>query len=70
MNDKSLNLGAPLVGRPVFMAPAEQYDTVLKRIYYPNKASKFLYKMGINTEDLIQTASGTNNRLSNSRRLE
>jgi len=54
MNDKCLCAGIDLVGRPVFMAPAQNYELVLQRIYYPNKVSKLLYKMGINTEDFLQ----------------
>lgn len=69
MNDKSLNAGIELVGRPVFMAPAENYELVLRRIYYPNKFTKILYKMGINTEDvynnILQKISETGKQISN-----
>jgi len=65
MNDKSLNAGLELVGRPVFMAPAENYELVLKRIYYPTSVSKVLYKMGINTEYFFQQVAERSKQLSN-----
>jgi len=54
MNDTNLRAGLGLSGRPVFMVPTESYEVVLKRIFYPNKIFKLLYKLGINTEDAIQ----------------
>eukprot|EP01102_Stenamoeba_stenopodia_P013684 TRINITY_DN4473_c1_g1_i1.p1 TRINITY_DN4473_c1_g1~~TRINITY_DN4473_c1_g1_i1.p1 ORF type:complete len:974 (+),score=221.89 TRINITY_DN4473_c1_g1_i1:104-3025(+) len=44
---------ACLIGRPVFMAPAEHYQLLMQNVYYPNKVTKLLYKMGVNTEDLF-----------------
>jgi len=46
-----------LVARPVFMAPAENYHLVLKSVYYPNKLTKLLYKMGVDAEDLNDRVS-------------
>ena len=56
-NMKHLKRGSPLVGRPIWMAPAENYDFLMKAVYYPNKLAKFLYKMGISTEELSQRFS-------------
>jgi len=63
MNDKCLRNELELVGRPVLMAPSENYELVLKRIYYPNKISKLLYKMGINTEDFFQNLAESGKQL-------
>jgi len=54
MNDKNLSSGLGLVARPVFIVPTESYELVLRKIFYPNKLSKVLYKLGFNTEDGFQ----------------
>eukprot|EP01117_Protostelium_nocturnum_P019954 TRINITY_DN8780_c0_g1_i1.p1 TRINITY_DN8780_c0_g1~~TRINITY_DN8780_c0_g1_i1.p1 ORF type:complete len:862 (-),score=242.51 TRINITY_DN8780_c0_g1_i1:109-2694(-) len=59
MNDKCLRASVALIGRPVCLVPTPQYQLVLERIFYPNKFSKLLFKLGINTEDLIQNISET-----------
>lgn len=51
-NISNLKHGKALIGRPIWMAPAENYDLLVKAAFYPNKVSKFLYKMGINTEEI------------------
>ena len=42
-----------LVGRPVFMAPRDRLEVLLSRVHYPNKVSKALYKLGLDTEDWL-----------------
>lgn len=50
-NVDALKSHTPLKGRLVLMAPKAKLGVVLSRVYYPNKLSKALYKIGLNTED-------------------
>ena len=43
----------PLLGRVVFMAPKERLELLLSKVYYPNKLTKALYKLGYDTEELV-----------------
>jgi phospholipase D1/2 len=52
-NVAALKKHAPLKGRLVLMAPKDKLGIVLSRVYYPNKISKALYKIGLNTEDWV-----------------
>eukprot|EP01112_Ceratiomyxa_fruticulosa_P012371 TRINITY_DN3420_c0_g1_i1.p1 TRINITY_DN3420_c0_g1~~TRINITY_DN3420_c0_g1_i1.p1 ORF type:complete len:1058 (-),score=232.48 TRINITY_DN3420_c0_g1_i1:937-4110(-) len=52
MNQNRSRNNEALIGRPVIMAPIEDYEFLLKHVYYPSKISKLLYKMGVNTEEL------------------
>ncbi len=52
-NVEALRMHQPLKGRLVLMAPKQQLGVVLSRVYYPNKLSKALYKLGLNTEDWV-----------------
>jgi len=58
-NISNLKHGRPLVGRPIWMAPAENYDLLVKAAYYPNKISKFLSKMGINTAEIRERVASS-----------
>ena len=42
-----------LKGRLVLMVPENNYGLLKKHVYYPNKVTKALFKMGVNTEDLL-----------------
>ena len=44
----------PLRGRPVFMSPESDYQLLSKYVYYPNKVTKALHKLGLNTEDFYE----------------
>ena len=46
-NMKNWRKGLPPSARPIWMAPADNYDFLLKSVFYPNKFSKFMSKMGI-----------------------
>lgn len=54
-----------LHGRPVFMAPEENYQLLLKKVYYPNKITKFLTKMGVydSGDDLKQLITSGFNKV-------
>ena len=52
-NLAALASDTPLQGRVVFMAPKKHLELLLSRVYYPNKVSKALYKLGLNTEDWV-----------------
>jgi phosphatidylserine/phosphatidylglycerophosphate/cardiolipin synthase-like enzyme len=55
-----------LHGRPVFMAPEENYQLLLKKVYYPNKITKFLTKMGVSGspgDDLKQLVTSGYNKV-------
>eukprot|EP01119_Soliformovum_irregulare_P018865 TRINITY_DN5871_c0_g1_i2.p1 TRINITY_DN5871_c0_g1~~TRINITY_DN5871_c0_g1_i2.p1 ORF type:complete len:541 (+),score=138.32 TRINITY_DN5871_c0_g1_i2:1159-2781(+) len=49
-NHVILGKDGKLVGRPVSMVPRERYENVLKKIYYPNRITKMLYKLGMDTD--------------------
>ncbi|KAN0041209.1 hypothetical protein ACTFIV_003745 [Dictyostelium citrinum] len=42
-----------LIGRPISLTPANKYEFILKKIYYPNKFTKILYKMGLDSEEWL-----------------
>jgi hypothetical protein len=52
-NAEALQARAPLRGRLVLLAPRAQLSAVLARVHYPNKLSKALYKMGLDTQDWV-----------------
>jgi len=54
-----------LHGRPVFMAPEENYQLLLKKVYYPNKITKLLTKMGVydSGDDLKQLITSGFNKV-------
>lgn len=52
-NLTALARDTPLAGRVVFMAPKAHLGLLLSRVYYPNKLSKALFKLGVNTEDWV-----------------
>jgi hypothetical protein len=39
------------------MAPADNYHLLMKSVYYPNKLTKLLYKLGVDAEELSDRAS-------------
>jgi hypothetical protein len=43
-----------LSGRPVSMAPAENYDFLLKKVYSTSQVTRFLTKLGLNPSDWQQ----------------
>ena len=55
-NADALRSDKPLVGRLVFMAPKANLSLLLSRVYYPNKLSKALYKLGLDTEEWVDYA--------------
>eukprot|EP01127_Copromyxa_protea_P023472 TRINITY_DN8790_c0_g1_i2.p1 TRINITY_DN8790_c0_g1~~TRINITY_DN8790_c0_g1_i2.p1 ORF type:complete len:106 (+),score=10.30 TRINITY_DN8790_c0_g1_i2:139-456(+) len=52
-NLQSLKEGL-LSGRPVLMAPAENYDFLLKKVYSSSQATQFLTRLGLHPSDLQQ----------------
>lgn len=56
-NMQSIKSGHSPIARPVWMTPTENYNFLLKKVYYPNKVSKFLNKMGINTHQISERIS-------------
>ncbi|EGC32863.1 hypothetical protein DICPUDRAFT_155142 [Dictyostelium purpureum] len=42
-----------LIGRPISLTPVDKYEFILKKIYYPNKFTKLLFKMGLDTEEWL-----------------
>lgn len=57
LNDQSLRARSLIIGRPVFLAPIEKYNFVLSKVYYPNKLTKLLVKLGINPDEIYGVAS-------------
>lgn len=56
-NMLNLRKGLSPSARPIWMAPAENYDFLLKTVYYPNKFSKLMNKMGVNTHQFTESLS-------------
>lgn len=54
MNYQSLKETGFLRARPISLTPAESYQFILSKVYYPNKFTKLLMKLGLSTEDVIQ----------------
>lgn len=57
LNDQSLRNNGLIIGRPVFLAPVEKYNFVLSQVYYPNKLTKLMVKLGINPDEVYGLAS-------------
>jgi len=66
INVDNLQNNQPLVARPIAIVPVEYHQLLLKHIYYPTKFSKFLYKMGVNTEDLFHFSNTSRLRVRSS----
>ncbi|GAM27224.1 hypothetical protein SAMD00019534_103990 [Acytostelium subglobosum LB1] len=43
-----------LIGRPVALAPVEKYEFLLKKIYYPNKLAKLMFKLGVDSDKWVE----------------
>jgi hypothetical protein len=56
LNHKSLQKNGLIIGRPVAMTPQENYKFILSKVFYPTKISKFMMKMGLETDDVTQLA--------------
>jgi hypothetical protein len=56
-----------ILGRPVFMAPSENYQLLMNTIYYPNKLTKLLYKLGVDTNQVIEQTRETFSRMKESK---
>ena len=54
INYKSLRETGILQARPISLTPMEAYNFILSKVYYPNKFTKLLMKLGLSTEDVIQ----------------
>ncbi|EFA81758.1 phospholipase D [Heterostelium album PN500] len=53
LNYERLRYKRLMIGRPVALAPIDKYEFLLKKIYYPNKFAKILYKLGVDTDEWI-----------------
>lgn len=54
LNYQSLRETGLLRARPISLTPMDAYQLILSKVYYPNKATKLLMKLGLSTEDVIQ----------------
>lgn len=65
MNIKTLKENNILSGRPVSLAPMEDYNFIKKKVTYPTKFRKAITKMGLSPEDVIQVlGDGVDNVMS------
>lgn len=54
LNYQSLRETGLLRARPISLTPMDAYQLILSKVYYPNKVTKLLMKLGLTTEDVIQ----------------
>lgn len=53
LNERCLSSGSELIGRPVSLMPPEKYETLLQWLYYPTPILKMLWKLGVDTDDIL-----------------